>query len=195
MRSESPGSCWRASIGTTACSARRAPRAKERFDAGDWAGVQQAVKERIRFYDERVAEYVDRLSAEFAGQSLDDAVWQRAKLIYVGLLLDHKRPELAETFFNSVTTRVLRRAYIHDDLIFTRAAVSTEYIPADDPPTYRSYYPTEPGLRETFLRVFRDLDWTRGFDDLEPRRRPRHARGARADRQPASRRRTSRCRC
>ena len=141
--------------------------AKERFDEGDWAGVQQAVKERIRFYDERVAEYVERLTAEFAGNPLEDAVWQRAKLIYVGLLLDHKRPELAETFFNSVTTRVLRRAYIHDDLIFTRAAVSTEYIPADDPSTYRSYYPTEHGLRETFVRVFRDIDWKRGFDDLD----------------------------
>ena len=140
---------------------------KERFDEGDWAGVQQAVKERIRFYDERVAEYVDRLTAEFAANPLEDSVWQRAKLIYVGLLLDHKRPELAETFFNSVTTRVLRRAYIHDDLIFTRAAVSTEYIPADDPPTYRSYYPTELGLRETFMRVFRDLDWKRGFEDLD----------------------------
>jgi isocitrate dehydrogenase kinase/phosphatase len=140
--------------------------AKQRFDQADWAGVQQAVKERIRFYDERVAEYVDRLGAEFSGDTLDDSVWQRAKLIYVGLLLDHKRPELAETFFNSVTTRVLRRAYIHDDLIFTRAAVSTEYIPAD-PPTYRSYYPTELGLRATFLRVFRDFEWKRGFDDLE----------------------------
>jgi isocitrate dehydrogenase kinase/phosphatase len=140
--------------------------AKERFDEGDWVGVQQAVKERIRYYDERVAEYVDRLSAEFEGETLDDAVWQRAKLVYVGLLLDHKRPELAETFFNSVTTRVLRRAYIHDDLIFMRAAVSTEYIPAD-PPTYRSYYPTAPGLRATFLDVFRDFEWKRAFGDLE----------------------------
>ena len=37
--------------------------AKDAFDAGDWAGVQRLVKERIRFYDERVVEYVERLSA------------------------------------------------------------------------------------------------------------------------------------
>lgn len=141
--------------------------AKGRFDDGDWAGVQHLVKERIRFYDARVIEYVDRLRAEFSAEKLADSEWQRAKLIYVGLLLDHKRPELAETFFNSVTTRVLRRAYIHDDLIFTRAAVSTEYIPADDPPTYRSYYPTKHGLEATFLQVFRAFEWTREFDDLE----------------------------
>jgi isocitrate dehydrogenase kinase/phosphatase len=38
-------------------------RAKDAFDAGDWPAVQRLVKERIRFYDERVVEYVERLSA------------------------------------------------------------------------------------------------------------------------------------
>jgi isocitrate dehydrogenase kinase/phosphatase len=140
--------------------------AKERFDAGDWAGIQLAVKQRIRFYDARVEEYVGRLR-ELSADAADDAVWQQAKLLYLGLLLDHKRPELAETFFNSVTTRVLRRAYIHDHLIFSRAAVSTEFIPADDPPTYRSYYPSHHGLQTTFLEVFREFEWERAFADLD----------------------------
>jgi isocitrate dehydrogenase kinase/phosphatase len=140
--------------------------AKDRFDAGDWMAVQRLVKARIRFYDERVREYVGVLRDDFEAESIDDSVWQQAKLLYVGLLLEHKRPELAETFFNSVTTRVLRRTYIHDDLIFLRAAVSTEYIPSE-PPTYRSYYPAEPGLRATFLQVFRDFGWGRPFADLD----------------------------
>jgi isocitrate dehydrogenase kinase/phosphatase len=139
--------------------------AKTAFDAGDWAAIQSAVHDRIRFYDERVIEYVERLRAELPAE-LDDSVWQEAKLLYVGLLVEHKRPELAETFFNSVTTRVLGRTYVHDDLIFLRAAVSTEYIPSD-PPTYRSYYPAEGGLAATFMRVFRDFGWTREFADLE----------------------------
>ena len=37
--------------------------AKDAFDAADWPGVQRLVKERIRFYDERVLEYVERLRA------------------------------------------------------------------------------------------------------------------------------------
>ena len=138
--------------------------AKDAFDAGDWPGVQRLVKERIRFYDERVVEYVERLSA-FAADAGDEA-WQQAKLLYVGRLIDHKRPELAETFFNSVTTRVLRHTYVHDDLMFMRAAVSTEYIPSD-PPSYRSYYPHERGLRATFVEIFRDVGWGRPFADLE----------------------------
>src|SRR6266508_3214534 len=109
--------------------------AKDSFDAGDWHGIHRAVQERIRFYDGRVREYVERLRRELGPARFDDNVWQETKLLYVGLLLEHKRPELAETFFNSVTTRVLDRTYVHDDLIFLRAAVSTEYIPSD-PPTY-----------------------------------------------------------
>src|SRR3954470_19103972 len=140
--------------------------AKKAFESGDWAAIQLLVKERIRFYDTRVLEYVARLSRELGAHTLDDAAWQRAKLIYVGSLIDHKRPELAETFFNSVTTRVLRRTYIHDDLMFMRAAVSTEYIPSE-PPTYRSYYPGGPGLEATFVEIVRDFTWTTRFTDLE----------------------------
>jgi len=140
-------------------------RAKTAFEAGDWATVQRLVHDRIRFYDERVVEYVERLR-ELGVEDAPDEVWQNAKLRYVGMLVDHKRPELAETFFNSVTTRVLRRAYVHDDLIFLHAAVSTEFIPSD-PPTYRSYYPSEDGLAATFVRVFEDFGWAREFADLE----------------------------
>src|SRR5258708_11371177 len=139
--------------------------AKAAFDAGDWVAIQNAVHDRIRFYDERVLEYVGRLRAELPSD-LDDSVWQQAKLLYVGMLVEHKRPELAETFFNSVTTRALGRKYVHDDLIFLRAAVSTEYIPSN-PPTYRSYYPADDGLAAAFVRVFRDFGWTREFADLE----------------------------
>jgi isocitrate dehydrogenase kinase/phosphatase len=141
-------------------------KAKEAYEAGDWARVQRLVKERILFYDNRVLEYVDRLNDDLGAEAIDDTHWQLAKLIYVGLLIDHKRPELAETFFNSVTTRVLRRIYVHDDLMFKRAALSTEYIPSE-PPTYRSYYPGDAGLEATVLQVFRDFGWTRPFEDLE----------------------------
>jgi isocitrate dehydrogenase kinase/phosphatase len=141
-------------------------RAKERFELADWADVQQSVRERIRFYDERVRESVERLRGELAAGELDDATWQQVKLHYIGQLVDHKRPELAETFFNSVVTRILHRTYAHNDFIFVRAAMSTEYIESD-PPIYRSYYPTATGLHETFRRLLTDFGWRRPFADLE----------------------------
>ncbi|MFN8187055.1 MAG: bifunctional isocitrate dehydrogenase kinase/phosphatase [Gaiellales bacterium] len=139
--------------------------AKRRFERAEWAEVQRAVSSRIPFYNARVGECVERLHDEFAAETLDDATWQQVKLDYIGLLVDHKQPELAETFFNSVITRILHRTYVHNDFIFVRAAVSTEYIESD-PPNYRSYYPSGPGLRFTLIRLFTDFGWSRPFTDL-----------------------------
>ena len=140
--------------------------AKHRFEVAAWTEAQQAVRERIRFYDDRVRECVERLLHELDAEALDDDAWRTAKLLYIGLLVDHKRPELAETFFNSVVTRVLRRTYVHNDFAFVRAAISTEYIQSD-PPIYRSYYPAETGLRTALLEAFADFGWSRPFADLE----------------------------
>ena len=140
--------------------------AKGRFERAAWAEAQRAVQERIRFYDARVLENVERLRAELDLESLDAAAWREVKLRYIGLLVDHHQPELAETFFNSVITRILRRTYSDNDLIFVRATISTEQIESD-PPIYRSYYPSQGGLRDCFRRVFGDFGWTVPFADLE----------------------------
>jgi isocitrate dehydrogenase kinase/phosphatase len=140
--------------------------AKFRFEAGDWLAVHKAVKDRIRFYDDRVEECVERLRDEFKAESLDDATWQQVKLLYIGLLLNHKQPELAETFFNSVCCKILHRTYFHNDFIFVRPAISTENIESN-PPTYSSYYPGEGGLRQTMRQIILDFDWQRDFEDLE----------------------------
>ena len=140
--------------------------AKGRFERAAWGEAQLAVQERIRFYDERVRENVERLRAEFDLDALDAAAWREVKLRFIGLLVDHHQPELAETFFNSVITRILRRTYSDNDLIFVRAAISTEKIESD-PPIYRSYYPGQSGLRDCFVRVFDDFGWAVSFADLE----------------------------
>ena len=130
-------------------------RAKHRFETADWHGQQRAQRERIEFYDLRVKEAVTRLEKEFKAGEQPMEVWQQVKLHYIGLLIDHHQPELAETFFNSVTTKILHRTYFHNDFIFVRPAVSTEYIENEEPaaaPTYRAYYPTRESLGNFFSR-------------------------------------------
>lgn len=140
--------------------------AKDRFDEGEWLAVQKAVRDRIQFYDDRVRETVLRLHREFHAESIDDAVWQQAKLYYIDLLIEHKQPELAETFFNSVFCKILHRTYFHNDFIFVRPAISTEYIESD-PPAYRSYYPNQAGLRRAIRDILLDFGWRRPFQDIE----------------------------
>ena len=143
--------------------------AKARFEAADWQGQQRAQRERIEFYDRRVDENVERLQLEFDIGNLSMDSWQQVKLHYIGLLIDHHQPELAETFFNSVTTKILHRSYFRNDFIFVRPAVSTEYIENDEPaslPTYRAYYPTRDTLRDTLLRIVTNFQLHNEFEDL-----------------------------
>ena len=144
--------------------------AQGRFERADWHGQQRAQRERIEFYDKRVKEAAERLQREFQAGSLPMDVWQQVKLHYIGLLVNHRQPELAETFFNSVTTKILDRSYFHNDFIFVRPAVATEYIESDEPgarPTYRAYYPQMATWRGDWRRLVLDFGLGPAFEDLE----------------------------
>jgi isocitrate dehydrogenase kinase/phosphatase len=91
-------------------------RAKHRFETADWSGQQRAQRERIEFYDMRVAEAVARLEEEFKAGEQSMEVWHQVKLHYIGLLVNHHQPELGESFFNSVTTKILQREVIEHRL-------------------------------------------------------------------------------
>jgi len=144
--------------------------AKKRFEKADWHGQQLAQRVRIEFYDLRVEEAVERLEQDYSASSLPMEVWHQIKLFYIGLLTGHKQPELAETFFNSVTIKILHRKYYRNDFIFVRPAVSTEYIDDEDEATgatFRAYYPVRENLREMLKTVVQGYELKQPFDDLD----------------------------
>jgi isocitrate dehydrogenase kinase/phosphatase len=142
--------------------------ARQHFERRDWKTAQARARERISFYDKRVQECVLALEDEYDPVDLDDSVWREVKLHYIGLLIDHKQPELAETFFNSVCCNILHRTYFHNDFIFVRPAVSTEYIETAEPqPTYRIYYPTKEGLHYSLKRIITNFQLKGRFANLD----------------------------
>ncbi|APW45666.1 bifunctional isocitrate dehydrogenase kinase/phosphatase [Rhodoferax antarcticus] len=145
-------------------------RAKHRFETADWPGQQRAQRERIEFYDMRVRECSNRLQREFKAGEQPMEIWQQVKLHYIGLLVDHYQPELAETFFNSVTTKILHRSYFENSFIFFRPVLSTEYIENSAPdalPSYRAYYPTLYNMREVMQQTVLDFGLHCEFEDLK----------------------------
>jgi isocitrate dehydrogenase kinase/phosphatase len=142
--------------------------AKTHFERGAWKVAQEAARERIGFYDKRVQECVHMLEDEYDPAELTDDVWRECKLHFIGLLSGHKQPELAETFFNSVCCNILHRSYFHNEFIFVRPVVSTEYIDTEEPaPTYRMYYPGADGLRFTLKRIVTNFQLNAKFANLD----------------------------
>ena len=127
--------------------------ARTRFEHCDWPAQRQAASDRINLYTQRVTEATERLKREFdlAGK-VDEELWREVKLRYIGLLYEHKQPELAETFYNSVFTFLFHRRYYNNDNIFVRPGLSTEYLDDDDP-VYDSYYPMHQGLTRTVRTI------------------------------------------
>jgi len=141
--------------------------AKIHFELGEWKAAQQKARERMVFYDKRVTECVIILKTNYQENELTSSVWREIKLHYIGLLIDHMRPELAETFFNTVCTQLLNRNYYNNDFIFVRPAVATDYIESDYLPTYRVYYPPVDGLAAALKKIVMDFHLAAPFENLD----------------------------
>ena len=127
-------------------------KAKELYELADWAEMRSLARGRIQMYDLRVEEAVRALLDRFPEAEVDEALWPAIKLAYIGLLHEHRQPECAETFYNSVACAVLHRRHYHNEFIFWRPAVATEHLEGDTP-SYACCYPLVGGLRQTLLDI------------------------------------------
>lgn len=124
-------------------------------------------------------ETVEALREHFPEAETDEGLWPAIKLAYIPLLHEHRQPECAETFYNSVACAVLHRRYYRNEFIFWRPAVATEHLEGEEP-AYRSYYPRPgAGLRATFARILHDYGLANAYEDL-PRDLKRLLRALRA---------------
>jgi len=139
--------------------------AQARFERADWAAGRRANRERIDLHDAIVDETVAGLTRRIPAARTDERLWPQVKQAYIARLYNHKRPELAESFYNSVACRVLDRAYYRNEYIFWRAAVATDFIEGD-PPTWRSWYPARDGLVRTFASILQDFALAVPFENL-----------------------------
>jgi len=142
-----------------------ARQAKRHFEAADWSSMRELARERIQMYDRRVHEAVEVVRKAYPQAERDESLWPAIKLAYIGLLHEHRQPECAETFYNSVACQVLHRRYYRNEFIFWRPAVATEHLEGDAP-TYRCYYPRDKGLRGTLRAILADFGLANPFEDL-----------------------------
>jgi len=139
--------------------------AKTLFERADWPALNALARERILMYDRRVQETVDEVRARYPEAETDESLWPAIKLAYIPLLHEHRQPECAETFYNSVACAVLHRRYYRNEFIFWRPAVATEHLEGDEP-AYRSYYPLRKTLRRTLAAIVRGFGLANPWEDL-----------------------------
>ena len=127
--------------------------------------MRALARERIEMYDLRVEEAVRGILDRFPDAEVDETLWPAIKLAYIPLLHEHKQPECAETFYNSVACAVLHRRYYRNEFIFWRPAVATEHLEGDEP-AYRCYYPLRDGLSKTLRNIAQSFGLAVPWEDL-----------------------------
>ena len=139
--------------------------AKRHFESGEWPLIRSLTRARMEMYDRRVEEAVRGIVDRFPEAEVDEKLWPAIKLAFIGLLHEHRQPECAETFYNSVACQVLHRRYYRNEFIFWRPAVATEHLEGDEP-AYRSYYPLQGGLRKNLKDILRSFDLVAPWENL-----------------------------
>jgi isocitrate lyase len=140
--------------------------AQRLYERAAWRELQALARERIQMYDRRVEEAVAELKSRFPEAERDESLWTGIKLAYIGLLHEHRQPECAETFYNSVACNVLHRRYYHNDYIFWRPAVATEHLEGEAP-SYRCFYPLRTGLRSSLRDIATSFNLQNRWEDAE----------------------------
>ncbi|AMO57418.1 isocitrate dehydrogenase [Endozoicomonas montiporae] len=88
--------------------------AQSRFERAAWQEVQDAMRQRLQIYENKVELVCDAVKV-IAYQELDHSdVWQRAKNDYAQLVADHENALIAQTFFNSIYGTLLVQQKIRD---------------------------------------------------------------------------------
>ncbi|SVE34163.1 uncharacterized protein METZ01_LOCUS487017, partial [marine metagenome] len=146
--------------------------AKRCFEEREWEKIEKDSKRRLNFYDKQVNSFCKKLSTDLnlKKQSVYGAkgemhqqmhldkfnaeFWKRTKLTYIELITQHKQPELAETFYNSVFCRLFSRSFYNNQYIFTKPCVSLSYIDMDEP-VIESFFVEQGQLKDTFTQILK----------------------------------------
>lgn len=108
------------------------------FASRDWHAVQRDSVARLDLYKQCIDETVARWHAEHPDGSHDHALWAALRCEYARLTADRPDIEIAQTFFNSITRRLLTTIGVDSAIEFVGESAHTEP-PREHPATFRSY--------------------------------------------------------
>ena len=147
--------------------------AKRHFEAGNWLAIQHVARRPHRFL--RPPRAGDRRADRARVRARRHRRRRRRRAVGAGQAALHRPPDRPQAA--RVRRDVLQLGlgedrcaarYFHNRFIFVRPAISTEHIDAD-PPSYRSYYPLQQGLRHALIDIVLDFALRAPLRGFRPR--------------------------
>jgi isocitrate dehydrogenase kinase/phosphatase len=132
-------------------------RAKRRFETRDWHGTQADAEERLALYRRHVERAVACLGEVLGEAVRERETWARIRPVFAGPVDARSDAELAETFFNSVSRRVLGTVGVDADTEFLEFPASGPL--ARTGPMVFDTYRAEDSSREAIERLLGACGW------------------------------------
>lgn len=137
-------------------------RASDLFNSRQWTQIRSDTTERLNLYAasvERVESDIRRILNERVAET---SLWAEARIDYAARIAGCEDRELAQTFFNSVTRRILGTIGVNRRIEFVRDdSADPPQLSAD--PVYRAYTLADgiPPAVDRLLKDFGELAWNR----------------------------------
>jgi isocitrate dehydrogenase kinase/phosphatase len=140
-------------------------RAKHTFEGRDWrAGLRDAA-ERLDLYEKTLDGVANQLDCTLGELARVESLWASAKPRFASLVAERYDIDRAETFFNSVTRKMLSTIGVNREVEFFYLHPKTT-IPAQRESVYRTYT-SELGTGYLVRRILEDVHFWVGYENLE----------------------------
>ncbi len=140
-------------------------RARANFEERDWAGGRKDALERLDLYENTLRDTLPAIHHLLRGRRGDKSIWLSAKRAYSDLVRGRHDEDLAETFFNSVTRKILGTVGIDREAEFFHL-----YPPppprSSEEPVFDRYEKTGDTI-DLVRRVLDGITLRHGFEDID----------------------------
>lgn len=139
--------------------------AQDRFEKEDWPEVQNALKKRIKIYDQHVKFVTYQLKLLLKNTKINNSLLINVKKAYESELLGFCRFDIAESFFNSVYCLIFSYQKIKEHRFFIKSQTKLEI--KSYPQVTKKYYFSSGNYHNIFTNIISDYAFTLKWENKE----------------------------
>ena len=140
-------------------------RARRRFEARDWPGIRADSVERMDLYERVLSEVAGELQVLLQQRWQERDLWREIKSSFPGLLRGRHDCDLGETFFNSVTRKMLLTVGLDRELEYFR--LDSAPAPVADLQAICSTHPAKRPTEQIVREILESQRFSIDYEDLD----------------------------
>jgi isocitrate dehydrogenase kinase/phosphatase len=140
-------------------------RAQTRFEERDWRGGRRDALERLSLYEKVLSQLTVQIESALGTAACDRSTWVDLKPIYARMVAGRRTADIAETFFNSITRKLMQTVGLDREMEF----FDLENRPSDIVPLatlYRTYGQQERTC-DVIRAILEDHRMHAAYEDLD----------------------------